>query len=269
MRSGWQTYQLLDNGQDYAVLDWPVSAYHGVLGAAVSAAPGNPSGLPRLLLSLRRAGSLTREESGPNPARRDWLAKLGFDYRSSLSLPLVHSRKVVYARSSNDLTGCQGDGVVSDNPASHIVLTVADCMPIFMYDPLSTAFALLHSGWQGTGILEDACAFFADRFNAKLESLLVVFGPHIGSCCYTVDAGRADLFAGRFGSSAVEQRDDTSRLHLLNANLAMAEHLGIRHLAYTGTCTSCSDFLGSYRREGAAAFTRMAALIGYPCSGAN
>jgi hypothetical protein len=44
---------------------------------------------------------------------------------------------------------------------------VADCLPIFVYDRRGGAFALLHSGWKGTGI---------------------------GACCYAVDAARAEGF---------------------------------------------------------------------------
>lgn len=256
MSGRWQEYILEDNGLDRLEIDWP------------EAGGASERLLPRMLLSLRRAGSLSREEHAPNTARRAWLARQGFDYRQTLSLPLIHSQLVHFARTPEDLTGLQGDAIVSDNPTAHIVLTVADCMPIYIYDPQSGAFALLHSGWQGTGILEAACHTFVQHFDSDPQNLMVVFGPHIGSCCYTVDQARARLFADRFGAAAVKKQDDGYSLDLLEANLVLADTLKIGRLAYTRTCTRCNGFLGSFRREGAEGFTRMAALIGFPADGA-
>jgi YfiH family protein len=199
-----------------------------------------------------------------NATRVNWLRSTGFDPDSVLALPLVHSRRVYRARTPADLAGLEGDGIVTDNPGACAVLTVADCMPIFLFDPDSGAFGILHSGWKGTGILAEACRLMATGFGTRSSRLSVGFGPRVGVCCYPVDKARAEVFADEFGSSAVVRRDGQPRLDLLAANLALADRLGISSITVSDACTSCDTELGSYRREGPAAFTRMAAVIGYP-----
>jgi copper oxidase (laccase) domain-containing protein len=137
-------------------------------------------------------------------------------------------------------------------------------MPIFLFDPESGAYGMLHSGWKGTGIVVNAARLMARRYGTRMEKLAVHFGPHIGSCCYRVDEERAVLFAKEFGGEAVRHVDGRPHLNLLAANMALARSLGIGAISYSSACTSCDDGLGSFRREGAQGFTRMAAVIGFP-----
>jgi YfiH family protein len=228
------------------------------------ALPGSQAHWPKAYLSLRAAGSMSLNSEAGRQARASWLRALGFDAERALTLTLVHSRDVVAAESPGELDGIEADGIVSANPELCALVTVADCMPIFLFDPESGAYGMLHSGWKGTGILVKAARLMAERYGTKMEKLSVHFGPHIGSCCYRVDEERAALFAGEFGSAALSRVDGQPHLNLLAANLGLARSLGIGALSYSSTCTVCDDSLGSYRREGALGFTRMAAVIGYP-----
>lgn len=216
------------------------------------------------LLSIRSVGSMRYQPGVHNPKREAWLRAVGFDPDRVLALPLVHSRRVYRARVPADLTGLEGDGIVTDNPDAYPVLTVADCMPIFLFDPDSGAFGVLHSGWKGTGILAEACRLMVAEFGTRASRLSVAFGPCVGVCCYPVDEERAVVFSNEFGSSAVVRQDGLPRLDLITANLALAENLGISTITVLDICTSCDLNLGSYRREGPLEFTRMAAAIGYP-----
>jgi YfiH family protein len=166
--------------------------------------------------------------------------------------------------------GVEADGLVAPGTlakGSALVITVADCMPIFMYDMVSGAFGLLHSGWRGTGILAVAIREMASRFGTSPEDLSVYLGPGIGSCCYTVDEERARGFADEFGESSVVWDMGRPRLDLAEANKGLARRLGVGRLASMDVCTSCDPRFGSYRREGHGSFTRMAAVIGHPGSG--
>jgi copper oxidase (laccase) domain-containing protein len=137
-------------------------------------------------------------------------------------------------------------------------------MPIFMFDPDSGAFGVLHSGWKGTGILAEACRVMAAEYGSRTSRLSVAFGPRVGTCCYPVDEERATVYSNEFGSAAVVRLQGTPRLDLVAANLALAETLGITSITVADACTCCDTNLGSYRREGPPGFTRMAAAIGYP-----
>ncbi len=227
-----------------------------------AAADGKP--VPSLFLSSRSAGSMTYEPSAGNPVRDSWIRARGFDPGGVLAVTLAHSRIVRTAAVPGELQGVEADGILTANRGSCAVVTVADCMPIFLYDPGSGAFGVLHSGWKGTGILERAFEVLKSEWGANPRDVLVTFGPCIGSCCYPVGDERARVFSDEFGPEAVTVIDGTPRLDLLAANLALARRCGAHSVRYAETCTSCDGRLGSFRRQGAQAFTRMAAAIGFP-----
>ncbi len=138
-------------------------------------------------------------------------------------------------------------------------VTVADCMPIWLWDAASGAWGLLHSGWKGTGILEHAVRAIRARRPGTAASMSVILGPAIGVCCYDVPELRAAAFEAEFGSSCVDRSGPRPRLDIRAANLAIARRLGIGALLSVDVCTSCNPSLGSFRREGAERFTRMVA----------
>ena len=46
--------------------------------------------------------------------------------------------------------------MITKNPSLMPVVTVADCMPLYLYDSVSGVFGVVHSGWKGTGIIGEA-----------------------------------------------------------------------------------------------------------------
>jgi YfiH family protein len=225
---------------------------------------------PRAYLSLKAHGDMGFGTDTNSARRSVWLGSVGFDGSRSISADLVHSRKVIVVSAPEHARGVEADGLVAPGTlakGSALVITVADCMPIFMYDRVSGAFSLLHSGWRGTGILAVAVREMAARFGTTPKDLSIYLGPGIGSCCYTVDGERARGFADEFGESCVVWDKGRPRLDLAEANKGLARRLGVGTVASMDACTSCDPRFGSYRREGHGTFTRMAAVIGHPGSG--
>ncbi len=225
---------------------------------------------PKAFLSLLDAGDMGFGDDGNGERRRDWLRRVGFDPERAISPDLVHSRTVLAVSAPEDARGLEADGLVSSgDPLARgtcLVMTVADCMPIFIHDSASGAFGLLHSGWKGTGILEEAIGLMARRYGTRGRDVSAVFGPRIGPCCYVVDEARARLFADEFGAAAVSWPVESGagpRLDLVGANMGIAGRLGLGSVHVVEACTCCGDRFGSFRRQGPMEFTRMAATIGY------
>ena len=124
------------------------------------------------------------------------------------------------------------------------------------------AFGVLHSGWRGTGILAAAVEGLAARFGSQPSAMAAVLGPAIGACCYTVPEERARSFAAEFGEDSAAREGSVWRIDLRAANISLARRLGLGSLLSIDACTCCDHRLGSYRREGPAAFTRMVAACG-------
>jgi copper oxidase (laccase) domain-containing protein len=100
------------------------------------------------------------------------------------------------------------------------------------------------------------------EYGAKVEDITVLIGPGIGGCCYSVDRERADKFA-EIGEKVVERRKGIPYLDLKEANRILLTSEGIEDIRMSRLCTSCTEALGSYRRQGSENFTRMLAMIGH------
>ena len=156
-----------------------------------------------------------------------------------------------------------GDGMVTLDGDVTLGITVADCVPVLVHDVRTGAYGLLHSGWRGTGILEEAVSMMEARYGTKPQDLVVALGPAISGASYTVDYDRARRFAGRYGESCVFKQKDTWHLDLHAANESIASRLGVNCVNTVSHCTGATSLLGSYRRQGPDAFTRMLVLVGH------
>lgn len=236
---------------------------------------------PSAFLSPRAAGDMRYRASGSGGNRERFLSGLGLGEESVLGVDLAHSRRVLVRTDAGERLfdgaaeiGSPGhgpehldsgyDGILLRGSGLAASVTVADCMPIYVCDFASGAFGVLHSGWKGTGILATAVSALAAVAGSPPEAVSVILGPAIGPCCYAVSEERALGFGREFGPEAAPRRDGRCYLDLRAANLSLARRLGIGALSSIDLCTSCDEGLGSCRREGQGAFTRMMALAALP-----
>ncbi|WP_233498209.1 peptidoglycan editing factor PgeF [Meiothermus sp. QL-1] len=148
----------------------------------------------------------------------------------------------------------EGDGLLTHTPGLLLRVSVADCYPILLHEPVRGVVGALHAGWRGVvqGILPRALALAQARYGADPAQVRVAVGPGIGGCCYQVgpevveafeQAGlpfyRPDSEPGRF------------RLDLEAAIRAQALQAGVRAAHYwaLGACTYTDSRFFSYRRE--------------------
>lgn len=212
-------------------------------------------------LSLAGAGDLGGRDAAAEERRRSFLTEEGRP-GPYVRLDQQHSRLVRTVAPGDTL----GDGaIVGDGllTASEVTLcvTVADCMPIYLYDRRIGVKGLLHSGWKGTGILVHALGTLKERFGSRPGDLEVVMGPCIGSCCYNVDRERGDLFAALWGREAVVERNGVPYLDLRAANEAILSAMGVDAVTVVTDCTGCGGPYGSFRRDGPGRYAHMLAWI--------
>lgn len=227
--------------------------------------------LPRWGMTLRDAGSMRFRWDEINENRNHVLEKICGEQLMPVPLELIHSQTVYCAEKADDTKNLTGDGIITSNRNLLPVVTVADCLPIFLCDAKSGAFGVLHSGWKGTGIAAVAINLMKEKYGAKPENILVATGPHIRDCCYEVDSERASYFRKNFCDECVSKTSDneTARfmLSLEKANLSVLQKCGIaeNNIVCADDCTCCSDLFFSYRREayGQKVFPNQAAFCGW------
>ncbi|HET6450035.1 MAG TPA: polyphenol oxidase family protein, partial [Spirochaetia bacterium] len=176
----------------------------------------------------------------------------------------VHSRvvEIVDGQEPEELRARDADGLLTTRAPAVLSVTVADCLPIYLADRTSGAFGIVHSGWRGTGIVSEALSLLASRFGCRPRDVQALIGPGIGPCCYSVPPDRAELFSSKFGADTVIRRDGVPHLDLRAANVALLTQAGVEEISVVTDCTSCTPFLGSFRRQGPSAYTLMLAWIG-------
>lgn len=250
---------------------------------------------PKWGMSLKAASSMRFRWNEKNPTREIFLKNIRGS-RELCQVELIHSHKVMAVDSSRELYGVQADGIITQNKNLFPVVTVADCMPIFIYEEKTGVFGVLHSGWKGTGIVEDALLLAKEKYGSRPKDFSVVMGPHIHECCYNIDEERADYFRKNFSSKCVKVglknqinfKNEASALNgmdtlksckiedekfsnmayslsLAEANLFVLKKLGLSedNIAISKDCTCCNPIFGSFRRQNASegTFTVQAAWV--------
>jgi polyphenol oxidase len=181
----------------------------------------------------------------------------------------IHSRRVVVAPEMSADTGtdqeitivADADGLVGTGRSGTMAVSVADCMPICLYHPHSGVRGILHSGWKGTGILENALKTMTSRWGIPSCEIRVLLGPCIGPCCYRVDEQRAGVMYNEFGASAIREDSCGVSLDLRGANQEILKRYGVSYVTDIDLCTSCDLRFGSFRREGPENFSRMIVIV--------
>ncbi len=216
---------------------------------------------PSYGMTMKAAGSMRFRWNETNLNRNLFLKELCGDNRQSVALELIHSQTVFAVESEHELDGMQGDGIITKNTSLVPVVTVADCMPIFLYDPISEVFGMLHSGWKGTGIIRNAVQLAEKMYGSRPQDFCVVMGPHIHDCCYAVEEERAQYFRVNFTPECIREEkvpfygnvkeEKKYWLSLAKANLAVMKELGIDEdsIVTYNDCTCCNSSFGSFRRE--------------------
>lgn len=150
------------------------------------------------------------------------------------------------------------DGLITNEPGIALATFYADCVPLYIVDPVHHAIGLSHSGWRGTVKRMGAVTLkkMEEEYGTKPQDVYVAIGPSICQDCYEVSKDVADEFREAF----LAQRDEDKLLYqkseekfLLNlwyANYCVFREAGVpeKNIEVTDVCTCCNpDILFSHR----------------------
>ena len=217
-------------------------------------------GAPVCGLTLLAAGSMRFRWNEKNPNRRCLSASRRCVETSVVPVQLNHTHIVYDVKEAADTQDKIGDGIITTNRVLVPTVTVADCMPLYLYDPVTGVFGIVHSGWKGTGIVCDAITLAEKNYGAKAEDFCIVLGPHIRDCCYIVNEERAQWFSENFTPDCVKPLEEgvkvtwntgasqLYRLSLEKANIAALQKAGVprENIWIHSACTCCTKVNGEY-----------------------
>jgi YfiH family protein len=77
------------------------------------------------------------------------------------------------------------DAVVTDRSENYLVIQVADCQSVLMYEPVRRVVANVHSGWRGSiqNIIGCTVDAMKQYFGCSPDDILAGIGPSLGPCC--------------------------------------------------------------------------------------
>lgn len=142
------------------------------------------------------------------------------------------------------------DGLYTDKKNNFLAVSIADCIPIFLYEPIKKVISVIHSGWKGTAnkILTHNIKALTEKFKLDVKNIVAYIGPGISQKNFEVGKEVADLFSDEVrifknGKYFIDLKKDNFlqliSLGVIKENIEMCE-----------LCTfEENDLLHSYRRD--------------------
>ncbi|KAL1780847.1 laccase domain-containing protein 1 [Sigmodon hispidus] len=151
------------------------------------------------------------------------------------------------------------DGIITNQRGVTITALGADCIPIVFADPVKQACGVAHSGWKGTllGVAMATVNAMVAEYGCNLEDIIVVLGPSVGPCCFTLPRESATSFHS-LHPSCVRQLDSLNPyIDIRKATRVLLERGGILpqniqdQKEDLNLCTACHpDLFFSHVRDG-------------------
>jgi purine-nucleoside/S-methyl-5'-thioadenosine phosphorylase / adenosine deaminase len=227
----------------------------------LSAIPQIAHGVTRRVVGLKPAeGNVgygaPRDLDDAWKMRSLWCDAVGLDAATIVTVHQVHGSEVVVAMQSDAGRGAipgskplaQADAIISNEPGVTLMTLHADCLALFLCDPVIPAVAAIHAGWRGTivGVTARTVEAMVASFGAQPDRIIAHLGPTNRACCFevgdevidgwlTVDPTDQARSVTRPGPRAHFDVAAANRWQLLQSGVQPA------NIEMSGICTSCSS----------------------------
>lgn len=255
-------FELITNGV-IPYLQIPAFAGTGLVRHGFSTRAGGVSPVPYCSLNLAAHVGDALENVRQN--RKLFSSVLGITAENWVTAQQVHGTQVrvitaeELGRGALDYVGAlpDTDAVITRDWEVPLATFYADCVPVFILDPVTPAIGMAHAGWKGTvgKIPAKTIQEMGKSFGTKAKDCLVGIGPSIGPCCYEVDkvvAEQVEQGFDRGGELLTPAGEGKWLLDLWQANRLELLKAGVlsKNITVAGLCTCCNPgMLFSYRAE--------------------
>ena len=164
---------------------------------------GLVAGISRRSAGWMNADAVDLDRGAIGKTNRDkFFISLGFDPNKTVAITgLKHTTNVMavyFDQAGQVVYGTNGvDGLSTDQPGLVLASTMADCFPLYFYDPIAKVVAISHTGWRG--VLHNMAAATVQHLQTSypqvvLNNLRVLIGPGLRKCHFEVKSDVEDLF---------------------------------------------------------------------------
>ncbi len=184
-----------------------------------------------------------------NKSKEDILKVLKLN--NCYELKQIHS-DIIHIVDSDYINCTEGDTLITNNLNTPMIIKVADCIPILIYDKENKVLALVHSGWKGTlnNITIKTINKMTEKFNSNIENLSIYIYPSIRKCHFEVEYDVYSLFTDKFSNIDKYTIKNNNKYNIDMHSIIKEElnNIGINNITDTNICTYCNNNIyHSYR----------------------
>ena len=196
------------------------------------------------------------EDNGKN--RNKFFQKQNIIGKKIIAAELVHGTKISIIDLGNSPEIISDtDALVTSEKGTVLTITVADCFPIYFYNPKENKIGLAHSSWRGT--LGNIGAGVVKAIDGNPGDILVGIGPGIQSCHFEIKQDILDKFM--LYPNAINRRGDNIFIDLPRIIEQQLADIGVKNIENSGECTYClKEIYFSFRRDRP---QQVEAMLGY------
>jgi len=196
--------------------------------------------------SLNTGGTVGDDPQAVAENRQRCFSELGRDLTSMFDVWQVHSTEVVFAESPRlmDTPHQKADVILTDRSDVSLFMRFADCVPVFLADPVRRVVGMAHAGWLGTVNQVAAIAVQAmlRKYECRPENIRAGIGQYIGVEHYPVGEDVINRVKESFPKdfkTLLPEFADGIHFNLWKANRILLEGQGITQIEEAGICTAC------------------------------
>lgn len=119
----------------------------------------------------------------------------------------THSDKVITSLDDSLDYQIEGDAQITSTTKLGLCVITADCVPILLYDPITSLIAGVHAGWRGVAanIIRKTIAAMTEQ-GAHARNINVIIGPHIQKSSFEVGQDVCDKILNSLGTLTHEEK---------------------------------------------------------------
>jgi len=180
--------------------------------------------------------------------RRIFFNELGINEKQVSYQRQTHSVKSNFVTSPDFFEN--SDALYTNTKNNFLAVSVADCIPVFLYEPSKNIVAAIHSGWKGT--LNKITTVTIEKIKNELSfnpgNAYAFIGPGISNEHFEVSKDVSDLFEDEMK----EHRNGKYYIDLKKHNYNQLLKMGVKqeNIEVSDYCTyKEKDLFHSYRRD--------------------
>ena len=209
---------------------------------------------------IRAAFSLRSFNHETLDDRRGLSTIIGLNPNHIVNPKQVHSAEIKFVYKPGEIAAT--DALISNSISIVLSIQVADCIPLFLADPLHGRIGLVHAGWRGIEkrIIPNTVNRIVQKGGSR-KGIIAFIGPSIRQCCFEIGPEVSKKFPIDCLMNGNRDRSFLDLQQVATYQLIDSQVLD-KNILSSEECTKCnSDKYYSYRRSGAKA-GRMIGVIG-------